>query len=86
MKTALDSGANGYSGISLNYFPWLCAWVVNNRKDPRAEKVHKFLLITNSLQGYKVSSHLFFFTVLLIYIDTAPFSNTLSTQLLVKCI
>ena len=53
-KSALAAGANGYSGISLNFFPWLCAWMLNNRNDPRIEKVHKFLLLTDPLQKLKV--------------------------------
>ncbi|KAI6652817.1 hypothetical protein LOD99_4203 [Oopsacas minuta] len=52
-KSALAAGANGYSGISLNFFPWLCVWMLNNRDDPRVERVHKFLLLTDPLQKLK---------------------------------
>lgn len=53
-KSALAAGANGYSGISLNFFPWLCVWMNNHRDDPRVEKVHNFLLLTDPLQKLKV--------------------------------
>eukprot|EP00800_Vazella_pourtalesii_P018040 TRINITY_DN568_c1_g1_i3.p1 TRINITY_DN568_c1_g1~~TRINITY_DN568_c1_g1_i3.p1 ORF type:complete len:347 (-),score=60.94 TRINITY_DN568_c1_g1_i3:164-1204(-) len=52
-KSALAAGANGYSGISLNFFPWLCVWMNNHRDDPRVEKVHNFLLLTDPLQKLK---------------------------------
>lgn len=52
-NSILECGGNGYSGIALNYFPWLLLWMLNNRNDSRVKKVHEFLLMTNQIHCNK---------------------------------
>jgi len=55
LKTCLDNGGNGFSGVTPNFFPWMVVWMCECKDDSQArrDKMHRFLSLSDQTLANK---------------------------------
>lgn len=55
LKTCLDSGGNGFSGVTPNFYPWMIVWMCEHKHDAedRRKKMQRFLSVTDRVVAHK---------------------------------
>ncbi|XP_011404617.2 PREDICTED: uncharacterized protein LOC105313135 isoform X1 [Amphimedon queenslandica] len=56
VKTLLDNGGNGFSGVIANFFPWMMVWMTGKGREvgeKEREKMHRFLSVSDRVLAHK---------------------------------